>query len=88
MVNIAKYGNKVFSHLDSNSVAKYAKKMPELNVDMQRILKPVKVHNADKFERLASDIKATKEKLPFAEIPLLEAKKAPLWKWVLGKIFG
>ena len=88
MVNIAKYGNKVFSHVDPNSVAKYAKKMPELNVDMQRILKPVKVHNADKFERLASEIKATKEKLPLEEIPLLEAKKPPLWKWVLGKIFG
>lgn len=88
MVNIAKCANKVFSHVDSNSVAKYAKKMPELNVDMQRCLKAAKVHSADKFERLASDIKATKEKLPFAEIPLLEAKKAPLWKWVLGKIFG
>ena len=88
MVNIAKCANKVFSHVDPNSVAKYAKKMPELNVDMQRILKKAKVHSADKFERLASEIKATKEKLPLEEIPLLEAKKPPLWKLVLGKIFG
>lgn len=51
MVNIAKCANKVFSHVDPNSVAKYAKKMPELNVDMQRILKKAKVHNVDKFEK-------------------------------------
>lgn len=84
MVNI----NKVFSHVDSNLVTKYVNKKPELNVDMQRILKAAKVHKADKFERLASEMNATKEKFPLAEIPLLEAKKAPLWKWVLGKIFG
>ena len=88
MVNIAKCANKVFSHVDSNSVAKYAKKMPELNVDMQRILKKAKVLNADKFERATRELKAMRKELPLAEIPLLEAKKAPLWKWVLGKIFG
>lgn len=88
MVNIAKCANKVFSHVDPNSVAKYAKKMPELNVDTQRILKTAKVHNVDKFEKANRELNAIKKEFSLADLPLVEAKKAPLWKRALGKIFG
>ena len=88
MVNIAKCANKVFSHVDPNSVAKYAKKMPELNVDMQSILKTAKVLNADKVEKATRELKAIKKEFSLADLPLVETKKAPLWKRVLGKIFG
>ena len=85
---IPKSIKNIFSHVNSDSVAKYVNKKPELSVDMQRFLKAAKVHKADKFERLASEMNATKEKFPITEIPELKVAKLPLWKKVLGKIFG
>ena len=85
---IPKSIKNIFSHVNSDSVAKYANKMPKLNVDMQRSLKTAKILKADKFERLASEMNATKEKFPLAEIPELKVAKLPLWKKVLGKISG
>ena len=79
MVNIAKCANKVFLHVDPNSVAKYANKMPELDV----VLKKAKFLKADMLE-----LKAMNKELSLADLPLVEAKKAPLWKRALGKIFG
>ena len=82
MVNIGKIGTKAMSGLNHGSLTKY------YATDMQRILKKAKAFNADKFERLASEMNATKEKFPITEIPELKAAKLPLWKRVLGKIFG
>ena len=69
-------------------LSKYANN-PEIYIkDTQHLLKKAKVLNSDKFERLANEINATKEKYPISELQELKVQKAPLWKWILGKIFG
>lgn len=88
MVNFAKIGTKAMSGLNYSSLSKYANNPKVYIKDTQHILKESKVLNADKFERLANEINVTKEKYPISEIPLLKAKKLPLWKRVIGKIFG
>ena len=88
MANIGKIGTKVMSELNHASLSKYANN-PEIYIkDTQHLLKKAKVLNSDKFERLANEINATKEKYPISELQELKVQKAPLWKWILGKIFG
>ena len=82
MANIGKIGTKVMAGFDRISLAKYANDPKIFTANKEKIL------NTDKFERLANEINATKEKYPISELQELKVQKAPLWKWILGKIFG
>ena len=85
MANIGQIGTKVMAGFDRISLAKYANDPKIFTANKEKIL------NTDKFERLANEINATKEKYPkfeLPEFPELKAPKAPLWKKVIGKIFG
>ncbi len=83
MVNIAEIGTKVMSGLNYSSLTKYANNPKQFEATLKNLkaLKMPEPPKADVF------ILATKDK-PVLDIPKTFAKEPPLWKKVIGKIFG
>lgn len=86
MVNIAKIGTKAMSGVKLDSLMKYAKTPKQFSEEFGNALLKAKTKNPyDSFIK-AFDAKKVSE--PLTEISPKLAKKPPLWKWAIGKIFG
>ncbi len=83
MVNIAKIGTQAMSKLKSGSLAKYANNPKQFNPTLGN-LKALKMHEPPKADVV--NFKVTGEVLK--EIAPKLAKEPPVWKKVIGKIFG
>ena len=92
MVNIAKFGTKAMSGVNCESLIKYAKTPKQFSEALGKDLLKAKLHEAPKLDTFIGALDAKKVSEPLTEIsPKLAkklAKKPPLWKLVIGKIFG
>ena len=83
MVNIAKIGTKAMSGLNYSSLSKYANNPKQFDATLKN-LKALKMPEAPKADVVNL---ATKDKLVL-DIPKTFAKEPPLWKKIIGKVFG
>lgn len=83
MVNIAKITTKAMSEIKCGSLTKYANNPKQFDATLKN-LKALKMPEAPKADVFNL---ATKDK-PVLDIPKTFAKEPPLWKKVIGKIFG
>ena len=90
MVNIAKFGTKAMSGVNYKALIKYAntpKQFSEaLGKDLLKAKSKYRPSEVDAFVKGVSD--SIKVGGALEEISPKLAKKPPLWKWVIGKIFG
>lgn len=85
MVNIAKFGTKAMSGVNRESLIKYANTPELFSVAPGKYLKSI-TPEVDAYVKGASD--SIKVGGALEEISPKLAKKPPLWKLVIGKIFG
>lgn len=81
-------GTKIMSGVNRESLIKYANTPKLFSVAPGKYLLKAKLHEAPKLDTFIGALDAKKVSEPLTEISPKLAKKTPLWKWAIGKIFG
>ena len=85
MANIGKIGTKVMAEAKGNLLTKFAKTPEQFSEVLKKDLKMKEPPKLDEFKKLVT-INEAKESLKNIAPKL--AKEPPLWKKVIGKVFG
>ena len=89
MVNISKIGTKAMSGVKLDSLIKYAKTPKQFKFSEETFGNALlKVKEETPYDSFMKAFGAKKVSEPLTEISPELAKKPPLWKWAIGKIFG